>query len=242
MRAIRVASLALIGTAALTLGAPVAFAEDETNITSFGFTVTPETVAPGGTVTLNATECASPTVLVSSGIFDTVTLAEGHSATAKVDDAATPEAEYDVTFDCKGEKGSIPLSVTGGSGTDTGTGAETGAETGTGAGTDTGTGAETGKETGTVAETETGTGAETETGKETETETGTGAETETETGIVKPGIVKPGMVKPGGGVRAGAGGSFSDLSPVQIGVGSALLAGAAGGSVLLLLRRSSDSV
>ncbi|NUK34467.1 hypothetical protein HRW12_11965 [Streptomyces lunaelactis] len=210
MRAIRVASLALIGTAALTLGAPVAFAEDETNITSFGFTVTPETVAPGGTVTLNATECASPTVLVSSGIFDTVTLAEGHSATAKVDDAAKPEAEYDITFDCKGEKGSIPLTVTGGSGTDTGTGTETGKETGTGAGAETETGIET----------------------ETETETGTGTETGTETG----------MVKPGGGVRAGAGGSFSDLSPVQIGVGSALLAGAAGGSVLLLLRRSGDSV
>ncbi|NUL28963.1 hypothetical protein HRW09_05170 [Streptomyces lunaelactis] len=215
MRAIRVASLALIGTAALTLGAPVAFAEDETNITSFGFTVTPETVAPGGTVTLNATECASPTVLVSSGIFDTVTLAEGHSATAKVDDAAKPEAEYDITFDCKGEKGSIPLTVTGGSGTDTGTGTETGKETGTGAGAETETGIET----------------------ETETETGTGTETGTETGMVKPGGVKP-----GGGVRAGAGGSFSDLSPVQIGVGSALLAGAAGGSVLLLLRRSGDSV
>ncbi|NUK56564.1 hypothetical protein [Streptomyces lunaelactis] len=60
--------------------------------------------------------------------------------------------------------------------------------------------------------------------------------------MVKPGMVKPGGVKPGGGVRAGAGGSFSDLSPVQIGVGSALLAGAAGGSVLLLLRRSGDSV
>ena len=136
MRAIRVASLALIGTAALALGAPAAVAADDdgNSATSFGFTATPATVAPGGTVTLNATECEAPTVTASSGVFETVTLNEGQSATTKIAADAKPDAKYDVTFDCKGEKGTAPLTITSGSGsrTDTGTGADVG--TGTEAG------------------------------------------------------------------------------------------------------------
>lgn len=105
MRVIRVASVALLGAAALGAAAPAALADDGNhNITSFGFTVSPSTVAPGGTVTLNATGCEVPSVTVSSGVFDTVTLEEGHSATARVDDDAKPGAEYDVTFDCKGRR------------------------------------------------------------------------------------------------------------------------------------------
>ncbi|MER7660159.1 hypothetical protein [Streptomyces sp. NPDC096193] len=114
MRALRVASLALAGTtAALALGAPAALAEDGGTVTSFGFTVSPEDVEPGGTVTLNATECESPTVTASSGVFDTVTLSEGLPATATVFEDAEPGAEYDVTFDCEGEKGTTTLSVGG---------------------------------------------------------------------------------------------------------------------------------
>ncbi|MEV7403026.1 hypothetical protein AB0N93_21865 [Streptomyces sp. NPDC091267] len=117
MRVIRVASAALLGAAALAVTAPAALADDGNhNITSFGFTVSPSTVAPGGTVTLNATGCEVPSVTVSSGVFDTVTLEEGHSATARVDDDAKPGAEYDVTFDCKGEKGTTPLTIRSGSG------------------------------------------------------------------------------------------------------------------------------
>ncbi|MFE2286919.1 hypothetical protein ACFXDJ_22460 [Streptomyces sp. NPDC059443] len=125
MRAIRVASVALLSTAALALAAPMASANDggtTPNVTSFGFTVSPATVAPGGTVTLNATGCQEPLVKVSSGIFDAVELNEGKPATAKVDADAKPGAQYEVTFDCKGEKGTTTLTVAGHS---TGTGTTT---------------------------------------------------------------------------------------------------------------------
>ncbi|WP_327254540.1 hypothetical protein [Streptomyces sp. NBC_01244] len=124
MRSIRVASVALLSTAAFALAAPMASANDggtTPNVTSFGFTVSPAAVAPGGTVTLNATECQEPLVKVSSGIFDAVELNEGKSATVKVDADAKPGAQYEVTFDCKGEKGTTTLTVAGPS-TGTGTG------------------------------------------------------------------------------------------------------------------------
>jgi len=173
MRAIHVSSLSVIGAAVLTFVAPAtALAEEEKDITSFGFTVTPSTIAPGGTVTLNATECEVPTVKVSSGVFDTVTLNEGRSGTAQVYDDAKPGAEYEVTFECKGEKGTAPLTITGGQ------------------------------------------------GKHED----------------------PGMRKPDGGVKAGAGGSFSDLSATQIAIGSALVAGGLGGGAFLLRRRTGDGL
>ncbi|WP_327321657.1 MSCRAMM family adhesin SdrC [Streptomyces sp. NBC_01210] len=280
MRAIRVASLALIGTAALALGAPAAVAADDdgNSATSFGFTATPATVAPGGTVTLNATECEAPTVTASSGVFETVTLNEGQSATTKIAADAKPDAKYDVTFDCKGEKGTAPLTITSGSGsrTDTGTVADVG--TGTEAGTDAGAGTETGADAGTEMNTDSDADTGTETGGDASTElgtgsseTGTGTETgadastelgsgrDTGTGMAKPDrgndtakpergndTAKPdrgtGMAKPDGGVKGGAGGSVSDLSPAQIAVGSALLAGALGAGVFLLRHRAADSV
>ncbi|MET9856575.1 hypothetical protein ABZY57_26990 [Streptomyces sp. NPDC006450] len=125
MRSIRVASVALLSTGAFALAAPMASANDggtTPNVTSFGFTVSPTTVAPGGTVTLNATACQEPLVKVSSGVFDAVELNEGKSATAKVDADAKPGARYEVTFDCKGEKGTTTLTVAGHS---TGTGTTT---------------------------------------------------------------------------------------------------------------------
>ncbi|MFD0021343.1 hypothetical protein [Streptomyces sp. NPDC058382] len=174
MRVIRVASAALLGVAALGLTAPAALADDGNhNITSFGFTVSPSTVAPGGTVTLNATGCEVPSVTVSSGVFDTVTLAEGHSATARVDADAKPGAEYDVTFDCKGEKGTTPLTIS---------------SNGSGRGD------------------------------------------------------RTGPVKPDNGVRAGAGGSLSGMSPGEIGAGSALVAGVLGFGAHKLRRRSGGNV
>lgn len=131
MRAIRVASVALLSTAAFALTAPMASANDggtTPNVTSFGFTVSPTTVAAGGTVTLNATGCQEPLVKVSSGIFDAVELNEGKPATAKVDPDAKPGAQYEVTFDCKGEKGKTTLTVADKS-AGTGTGTEKGKET-----------------------------------------------------------------------------------------------------------------
>ncbi|MEU8760544.1 hypothetical protein [Streptomyces sp. NPDC048659] len=129
MRAIRAAAAALLAgplaTAVLVLGAPAALAEDGGGpkdgtdgtghgITSFGFSVTPETVAPGGTVTLKADGCQVPTVTVESGIFDTVTLTEGREGTATVDVDAKAGARYEIAFDCKGERGTAPLTVSGG--------------------------------------------------------------------------------------------------------------------------------
>lgn len=116
MRAIRVASVALLSTTALALAAPLAAANGGgtmSNVTSFGFSVSPATIAPGGTVTLNATNCKEPLVKVSSGVFDTVELKEGKPAIAKVDPDAKPGAQYEVTFDCKGEKGTTTLTVAG---------------------------------------------------------------------------------------------------------------------------------
>ncbi|MFG2654771.1 hypothetical protein [Streptomyces sp. NPDC048425] len=84
------------------------------NVTSFGFTVSPTTVSPGGTVTINATKCQTPTVRVTAPVFDDVTLNGGRSAKAKVSLEAKPGAQYDVTFDCKGERGTAKLKISAG--------------------------------------------------------------------------------------------------------------------------------
>ncbi|MFB6854825.1 hypothetical protein ACFCWV_20345 [Streptomyces sp. NPDC056341] len=84
------------------------------NVTSFGYTVSPTTVSPGGTVTINATKCQTPTVRVTAPVFDDVTLNGGRSAKAKVSPDAKPGAQYDVTFDCKGERGTAKLTISGG--------------------------------------------------------------------------------------------------------------------------------
>ncbi|MEV7277420.1 hypothetical protein [Streptomyces sp. NPDC093111] len=142
MRAIRVASAALLAAplaaTALVLAAPAALAEDGGGpndgtghgITSFGYSVTPQTVAPGGTVTLKADGCEVPSVTVESGVFDTVTLTEGRQSTAIVDFDAKAGAQYEVTFDCKGERGAAKLTVSGGGGHENG-GHENGGTTGT---------------------------------------------------------------------------------------------------------------
>ncbi|MFI8509696.1 hypothetical protein ACIGHB_01060 [Streptomyces sp. NPDC085460] len=83
-------------------------------ITSFGFSVTPRTVAPGGTVTLTSDGCEVPSVTVTSGIFDTVTLTEGRPGSATVDVEAKAGAEYEIAFDCKGERGTTSLTITHG--------------------------------------------------------------------------------------------------------------------------------
>lgn len=98
MRAIRVASAALLGACALTLTAPAAHAVGESS--GFRVSVLPETVAAGGEVVLRASGCEQD-VLVSSGVFDDLTLRRGQStATALVDWDAKPGAVYEVTFHC----------------------------------------------------------------------------------------------------------------------------------------------
>ncbi|MCX4585632.1 hypothetical protein [Streptomyces sp. NBC_01481] len=174
MRAINVASLALIGTAALALGAPAALADDGSSITSFGSTLPPTAAAQGDTGTLNATEC---------------------------------EAGYDITSDCLGGTGTAPLTAADGSDLHTGSTQFT---------------------------------EPTDTAEANDaTETTGKAEPARPMEPVEP--AKPAKsfrpVKPGGGVKGGTGGSFADLSPTQIGVGSALIAGALAGGGVLMLRR-----
>ncbi|MFH9726680.1 hypothetical protein ACH4M4_27505 [Streptomyces sp. NPDC017254] len=113
MRAIRAASVALLSAAAVVTVAPTALAgEDDNNgITSFGFSVAPATIAPGGTVTLKSDGCEVPSVTVTSGVFDTITLSEGRTGTATVDLDAKAGAQYEITFDCKGERGTTTLTI-----------------------------------------------------------------------------------------------------------------------------------
>ncbi|MDQ0772644.1 hypothetical protein QF026_001110 [Streptomyces aurantiacus] len=119
MHAIRVASAALLGMTALTLTAPVAVAKGDEdrdrdrdrNITSFGFNVSPTTIAAGGRVTLSVNGCESETK-VTSGVFDTVTIHKGQStASAAVDWDAKPGAVYEVRFQCGHESGHTDLTI-----------------------------------------------------------------------------------------------------------------------------------
>ncbi|MEU4061688.1 hypothetical protein AB0F25_04510 [Streptomyces wedmorensis] len=112
MRAIRAASAVLLSAVVAVTVAPGALADDaDRNVTSFGFSVTPATVAPGGTVTLTSDGCEEPSVTVTSGVFDTVTLTEGRSGSATVDVEAKAGTEYEITFDCKGERGTTKLTI-----------------------------------------------------------------------------------------------------------------------------------
>lgn len=114
MRAIRVASAALLGVSALALAAPAAVAKGD-NITPFGFSVLPSTVAAGGQVTLQLERDKGGCVgsaTVSSGVFDTISIpSHRSSATAVVDWDAKPGATYKVTFSCDGVSGSTQLTI-----------------------------------------------------------------------------------------------------------------------------------
>ncbi|MEU0744504.1 hypothetical protein [Streptomyces sp. NPDC006134] len=114
MRAIRVASAALLGVTALTSCVPAASAG---NITPFGFSVEPPTVAAGGQVTLRVDRagggCKGPAT-VSAPVFDTVTIPpDRSSARAVVDWDAKPGAVYQVSFACDGMSGTTSLTIAG---------------------------------------------------------------------------------------------------------------------------------
>ncbi|MGW5868466.1 hypothetical protein ACWFRJ_40685 [Streptomyces sp. NPDC055239] len=108
MRAIRVASATLLAATALTLTASAASAavaddsdSNDHNITSFGFRVTPSTIAAGGQVTLNVDGCEGDAT-ATSGVFDDAHIPKGQqSVSAMVFPDAKPGAMYEVTFKCK---------------------------------------------------------------------------------------------------------------------------------------------
>lgn len=110
---------AAVGAVAAGLTATVATAQgNDDNITSFGFTVSPKTVKPGGKVDLTVTDCDKEAT-ASSAVFDKTTLGTGggtQSAQVMVDLDAKPGAAYDVTFTCGGESGTAPLTIAAGGG------------------------------------------------------------------------------------------------------------------------------
>ncbi|HZF88535.1 hypothetical protein [Streptomyces sp.] len=98
MRAIRVASAALLGLTALGLTAPAAHARGDE--TGFQGAVLPQTIAAGGQVTLQAVGCTTD-VRISSGIFEDVVIRKGESsAKAVVDWDVKVGASYEITFYC----------------------------------------------------------------------------------------------------------------------------------------------
>ncbi|MFG2561479.1 hypothetical protein [Streptomyces sp. NPDC048496] len=102
MRAIGVAPVSLLGATALALTAPAATSYAVTSggtPGATGYTVAPSVIAPGGQVTLAARGCLT-TATASSGIFDSVTIPRGGSASATVDWDAKPGASYEVSFIC----------------------------------------------------------------------------------------------------------------------------------------------
>ncbi|MER6997886.1 hypothetical protein [Streptomyces sp. NPDC000410] len=123
MRAIPVASAALLGAAAaLALSTPLATATpadggagagSAARRAPFSYSVSPSTVAPGGQVRLTVSGCTT-TATASAGIFDTVTIAPGMSASATVDADARRGAVYSVAFTCNGQTGTTDLTIAGG--------------------------------------------------------------------------------------------------------------------------------
>ncbi|MYS24172.1 hypothetical protein GA0115240_16113 [Streptomyces sp. DvalAA-14] len=85
------------------------------SFTSLSFSVSPETVAPGGRVTVRAAGCPSAVTVSAPALFHDVTLrggeGRGRSATVRVGDSAKPGARYDVAFQCGAEKGTTPLMI-----------------------------------------------------------------------------------------------------------------------------------
>ncbi|MFJ7592427.1 hypothetical protein ACIQZO_34670 [Streptomyces sp. NPDC097617] len=127
MGAIRSSATALLSAGAtgavLALGAfavPAATAaEARPTITSFGFTLTPSTVAPGGQTVLAVSRCNAAYATASSGVFDTVSIARGQTVRVTVDRDARRGAVYSVSFTCNGETGSADLTIAGGTTTPT---------------------------------------------------------------------------------------------------------------------------
>lgn len=121
MGAIRSSATALLSagatSAALVLGvfgAPAATAAEAQPITSFSFSITPSTVAPGGQVVLSVSGCNAAFATASSGVFDTVSIARGQTVRVTVDRDVRRGAVYSVSFTCNGETGSADLTIAGG--------------------------------------------------------------------------------------------------------------------------------
>ncbi|MCY0923950.1 MULTISPECIES: hypothetical protein [unclassified Streptomyces] len=216
MGAIRSSATALLSAGATgaalalgALGAPAATAAEAAPITSFGFTITPSTVAPGGQTVLSVTGCDAAFATASSGVFDTVSIARGQTARVTVDRDARVGALYSVSFTCNGETGSADLTIAGG------------------------TARPTTSSTVGVRRTPAPIPPPPPVVVPTRTPTRSAGVTPTRS------VSRPASSAPGLGVRGGLGGSVAGMDPVELGLGAALvLAGAAGTTYALRRRRS----
>ncbi|MGW6832511.1 hypothetical protein ACWGCI_03750 [Streptomyces sp. NPDC054949] len=216
MGAIRSSATALLSAGATgaalalgALGAPAASAAEAAPITSFGFAITPSTVARGGQTVLSVSGCDSAFATASSGVFDTVSIARGQTARVTVDRDARVGALYSVSFTCNGETGSADLTIAGGTARPT--------------------------TSSTVGVRRTPAPIPPPPPAVTPTRTPARSAVVTPTRSVS----RPASSTPGLGVRGGLGGSVAGMDPVELGLGAALvLAGAAGTTYALRRRRS----
>jgi hypothetical protein len=113
---VRVASAVFLGVTATAVTPAVVLAAGGVpgaadGGTSFSFAVAPETVAPGGRVTLSVDGCPHA-ARVSSDVFATVTIPKGRtSARTRVDEEARPGTVHQVSFRCGRETGVTELRV-----------------------------------------------------------------------------------------------------------------------------------
>ncbi|MFF5701268.1 hypothetical protein ACFY7H_01955 [Streptomyces sp. NPDC012794] len=224
MGAIRGSATVLLSAGAFlafgAFGVPAAVAAEAAPVTSFGFAVTPSTIAPGGQVVLSVTGCDAAYATASSGVFDTVSIARGQTARVTVDRDARRGALYSVTFTCNGENGSADLTITGGTTTPT---------------TSSTTGVRPTPTTGTTA------------GVRPRTTTPTPARTTPTPARTAPAARIPPTARGSAetsrsaaatlGVRGGLGGSVAGTDAVELGAGAALFLAAAGGTAYALRRR-----
>ncbi|RKN04409.1 hypothetical protein [Streptomyces radicis] len=111
-------ALAAAGLSAtfFTVGAPAALAHApaQGDDVSFGFSVSPAAVRPGGAVDLTVTNCTRFEATAESAVFDEVVLGmpgQLQSARTTVDADARVGAEFDVTFTCGPETGTATLTI-----------------------------------------------------------------------------------------------------------------------------------
>ncbi|UQX04076.1 hypothetical protein [Streptomyces sp. RerS4] len=202
------AGLALAFGAFAVPAAPAALAAAPA-VASFGFAVTPSTVAPGGQTVLSVTGCDAAYATASSGVFDTVSIARGQTVRVTVDRDARRGAQYSVTFTCNGENASADLTIAGGTTSQPSTSSTSGPRTGT-------TSPATPRST---------TGAIPRT-----------TATRTTTGTVTGTVASQGASL---GVRGGLGGSVAGMDLLELGAGAGLFLAAAAGAAYAVRRRGS---
>ncbi|MCX5192960.1 hypothetical protein OOK31_03470 [Streptomyces sp. NBC_00249] len=219
MGAIRSSAIALLSAGATgaalafgALGAPAALAAEAAPITSFGFAITPSTVAPGGQTVLSVTGCDAAYATASSGVFDTVSIARGQTVRVTVDRDARRGAQYSVSFTCDGETGSADLTIAGGT---------------TRPSTSSTSGPRTPRATAPAP-------AVTRTTAPAAPRTTAPATPRATTGAVT-GVSRGATL----GVRGGLGGSVAGMDPLELGAGAGLFLAAVGVTAYALRRRGS---